>query len=70
MVVGPTVLSVSPTSGPTAGGTEVTISGANFVTGADGHHRGCCGHQRHRSPAAPASRRRRGRGRRVRPTSP
>ena len=34
VVVGPTVLSVSPTSGPTSGGTQVTISGANFVTGA------------------------------------
>jgi hypothetical protein len=30
----PTVLSVAPTSGPTAGGTEVTINGANFAEGA------------------------------------
>jgi hypothetical protein len=35
VVVGPTVLSVSPTSGPTSGGTRVTISGANFATGAE-----------------------------------
>ena len=34
VVVSPTVLSVSPTSGPTAGGTEVAISGANFAAGA------------------------------------
>ncbi len=32
--VGPTVLGVSPTSGPTAGGTPVTVSGANFAEGA------------------------------------
>ena len=30
----PTINSVSPSSGPTAGGTHVTISGANFVNGA------------------------------------
>jgi hypothetical protein len=30
----PTVLSVAPVSGPTAGGTEVTISGVNFAAGA------------------------------------
>src|SRR5207245_11243236 len=29
----PTVSSVAPSSGPTAGGTAVTITGANFVTG-------------------------------------
>jgi hypothetical protein len=34
VVVGPTVLSVAPAGGPTTGGTEVTISGANFATGA------------------------------------
>ena len=34
VAVGPTVLSVSPTSGPTGGGTPVTISGANFASGA------------------------------------
>ena len=34
VTVGPTVLSISPTSGPTAGGTVVTVRGANFVTGA------------------------------------
>ncbi len=33
-VVPPTVTSVSPNSGTTAGGTAVTIAGANFVTGA------------------------------------
>jgi hypothetical protein len=32
--VGPTVLGISPASGPTSGGTPVTISGANFATGA------------------------------------
>jgi hypothetical protein len=30
----PTVVQVSPNSGPTTGGTTVTISGSNFVTGA------------------------------------
>jgi IPT/TIG domain len=30
----PTVSSISPTSGPTTGGTSVTITGANFVSGA------------------------------------
>jgi hypothetical protein len=30
----PTVTQVSPTSGPTAGGTTVTITGTGFVTGA------------------------------------
>ncbi len=30
----PTVTSMSPTSGPTAGGTNVTITGTNFVSGA------------------------------------
>ena len=30
----PTVSSVSPNSGPTAGGTAVTITGTNFATGA------------------------------------
>jgi hypothetical protein len=34
VTVGPTVLGISPTSGPTAGGTPVTISGANFAAGA------------------------------------
>ena len=34
VVVAPTVLSIAPTSGPTSGGTPVTISGANFATGA------------------------------------
>jgi hypothetical protein len=32
--VAPTVTSVSPNSGPTAGGTAVTITGTNFVAGA------------------------------------
>ena len=32
--VGPTISSVSPNSGPTAGGTAVTITGANFAAGA------------------------------------
>jgi hypothetical protein len=32
--VGPTVLGVSPASGPTSGGTEVAVSGANFAAGA------------------------------------
>ena len=30
----PTVSSISPTSGPTTGGTSVTITGTNFVSGA------------------------------------
>jgi phospholipase C len=30
----PTILSISPTSGPIAGGTATTITGTNFVTGA------------------------------------
>ncbi len=30
----PTVTAISPTSGPTTGGTSVTITGTNFVTGA------------------------------------
>jgi len=34
VVVGPTVLSITPASGPTSGGTPVTISGANFAAGA------------------------------------
>ena len=33
-VVAPTVSSVSPNSGPTAGGTAVTITGTNFAAGA------------------------------------
>jgi hypothetical protein len=33
-VAAPTVMSVSPNNGSTAGGTTVTISGANFATGA------------------------------------
>ena len=33
-IVEPTVTSVSPNSGPTAGGTSVTITGTNFATGA------------------------------------
>jgi hypothetical protein len=33
-VVTPTVSSISPNNGPTAGGTAVTISGSNFATGA------------------------------------
>ncbi|MCI0343271.1 MAG: IPT/TIG domain-containing protein [Planctomycetales bacterium] len=31
---GPTITSVTPVSGPTAGGTAITITGTNFVTGA------------------------------------
>jgi len=34
VVIAPTVISVAPTSGPTAGGTAVAISGANFAAGA------------------------------------
>jgi len=34
VVVGPTVLSITPASGSTSGGTPVTISGANFAAGA------------------------------------
>lgn len=34
VTIGPTVLSVSPATGPAAGGTEVTIGGANFAAGA------------------------------------
>ena len=34
VVVTPTVLSIAPTSGPTGGGTAVTINGANFAAGA------------------------------------
>ncbi len=34
VTIGPTVLSVSPPTGPAAGGTEVTIGGANFAAGA------------------------------------
>ena len=30
----PTLTSVSPTSGPTAGGTTITLTGTNFVSGA------------------------------------
>ncbi|MGB7217219.1 MAG: IPT/TIG domain-containing protein [Vicinamibacterales bacterium] len=33
-VLAPTVTGIAPTSGPTAGGTPVTITGTNFVTGA------------------------------------
>src|SRR5207249_8393866 len=33
-VAAPTVTTVSPSSGPTAGGTGVTITGTNFATGA------------------------------------
>jgi hypothetical protein len=32
--VAPTLTAVSPTSGPATGGTRITLSGANFVTGA------------------------------------
>ncbi|MFO7694274.1 MAG: IPT/TIG domain-containing protein [Vicinamibacterales bacterium] len=34
VVVGPTVLGITPASGSTSGGTPVTISGANFAAGA------------------------------------
>ncbi|HSP91478.1 MAG TPA: IPT/TIG domain-containing protein, partial [Vicinamibacterales bacterium] len=34
VVVGPTVLGISPGSGPASGGTTVTVSGANFAAGA------------------------------------
>jgi hypothetical protein len=34
VTVGPTVVGVTPTSGPVAGGTEVAVSGANFAAGA------------------------------------
>jgi hypothetical protein len=30
----PTITSISPTSGPTAGGTQITLTGTNFVSGA------------------------------------
>ena len=33
-VSAPTVTSISPTSGPTAGGTVITVNGTNFVSGA------------------------------------
>jgi len=32
--VNPTITAVSPTSGPTAGGTQITVTGTNFVSGA------------------------------------
>ena len=32
--VAPTVTGISPTAGPTGGGTTVTITGTNFVNGA------------------------------------
>jgi hypothetical protein len=34
VVIGPTVLGITPATGPTAGGTEVTISGVNFAADA------------------------------------
>jgi hypothetical protein len=34
VTIGPTVLSVAPATGPAAGGTDVTIGGANFASGA------------------------------------
>jgi hypothetical protein len=34
VAIGPTVLGISPASGPTSGGTPVTVSGANFAAGA------------------------------------
>ena len=34
VVIAPTVIGIAPTSGPTAGGTAVAISGANFSAGA------------------------------------
>jgi len=34
VVIGPTVLGITPSSGSTAGGTEVTVSGINFAAGA------------------------------------
>ena len=40
-VVPPTVTSVSPNSGPTTGGTAVTITGTNFAVGRDGDVRQC-----------------------------
>ena len=36
---GPTITSVSPSSGPVAGGTTITITGTNFVLGAGGEIR-------------------------------
>src|SRR6185503_380715 len=33
-VPAPTLTAVSPTSGPTAGGTTITLTGTNFVSGA------------------------------------
>ncbi len=36
---GPTITSVSPSSGPIAGGTTITITGANYVLGAGGEIR-------------------------------
>ena len=39
----PTVTSVSPNSGSTAGGTAVTITGTNFAAGRDGDVRKCGG---------------------------
>ena len=45
-VVTPTVSSVSPNNGPTAGGTAVTITGTNFAAGATVTFGGDGGHQR------------------------
>jgi hypothetical protein len=36
---GPTITSVSPTSGPTSGGTTITITGSNYVLGSGGEIR-------------------------------
>ena len=64
-VGGPGLTSVSPTSGPTAGGTTITITGSGFVVGRDGARQRRRGDRRHvrvgdaaagerRRPAPPA----------------
>ena len=40
---GPTITSVTPSSGPTAGGTTITINGSGYVMGAGGEVRGVGG---------------------------
>ena len=46
-VGGPGLTSVSPTSGPTAGGTTITITGSGFVSGATVRVNGVVGDRRH-----------------------
>ena len=44
----PTLAAVSPASGPTAGGTTITLTGTNFASGATRARRWRRRHQRHR----------------------